>query len=130
MSVETITLIQGNDKIELPREDGNWVLAREVGYSPVQMLVSAVAACGGYVYQSVLDNSHIPYTFEKIEVSYTRNEERQAQPVQSIAITFFVEISDELHEKAERCVKLVSKNCPVIQSLDPAIEVTEKVKFI
>ena len=130
MSVETITLIQGNDKIELPREDRNWVLAREVGYSPVQMLVSAVAACGGYVYQSVLDNSHIPYTFEKIEVSYTRNEERQAQPVQSIAITFFVEISDELHEKAERCVKLVSKNCPVIQSLDPAIEVTEKVKFI
>ena len=53
MTVETLTIHQGSDKFEMTTPTGNWVLAREKGYSPVQMLVSAVAACGGYVYASV-----------------------------------------------------------------------------
>ncbi len=57
MTVETLTIQQGSDKFEMTTPTGNWVLAREKGYSPVQMLVSAVAACGGYVYASVLENS-------------------------------------------------------------------------
>ncbi|WP_207871767.1 hypothetical protein DOK78_000164 [Enterococcus sp. DIV2402] len=130
MTIETFTLIQGKEKIELPHETGNWVLAREQGYSPVQMLVCAVAACGGYVYQSVLDNSHIPYQFEKIEADYSRDTERRAEPVQAIQLRFYVKIAEEFQEKAQRCLKLVSPNCPVIQSLDPAIQVEETVEFI
>ena len=49
MSVETLTIQKGKEKFELPVEPTNWILAREVGYSPVQMLVTATATCGGYV---------------------------------------------------------------------------------
>ena len=27
MTVETLTLVQGKDKLELPQQNGNWVLA-------------------------------------------------------------------------------------------------------
>lgn len=129
MSVETLTIQKGKEKFELPVEPTNWILAREVGYSPVQMLVTATATCGGYVYSSVLENSHIPYKFDKIEVSYDRDQSKQAEPLSAIDITFFVHIEKEYQEKALRCVKLVSKNCPVIQSLDKGIQVTETVVF-
>ena len=88
MAVETLTLVKGKDKLELPQQNGNWVLARELGYSPVQMLVTAAAACGGYVYTSVLENSHVPAEIEKIEVSYTRDSTKKAEPISSIQINF------------------------------------------
>ena len=130
MAVETLTLVKGKDKLELPQQNGNWVLARELGYSPVQMLVTAAAACGGYVYTSVLENSHVPAEIEKIEVSYTRDSTKKAEPTSSIQINFYARISAEYQEKAIRCLKLVSPNCPVIQSLDPTITVAETVHFI
>jgi uncharacterized OsmC-like protein len=130
MTVETLTLVQGKEKLELPQENGNWVLARNLGYSPVQMLVSATAACGGYVYESVLKNSHVPAEIEKIEVSYSRDASKKAEPISAIQIEFYARVSEEYQEKAIRCLKLVSPNCPVIQSLDPTIEVTEIVHFI
>ncbi|MFB5313211.1 OsmC family protein [Enterococcus gallinarum] len=130
MAVETLTLVKGKDKLELPQQNGNWVLARELGYSPVQMLVTAAAACGGYVYTSVLENSHVPAEIEKIEVSYTRDSTKKAEPISSIQINFYARISAEYQEKSIRCLKLVSPNCPVIQSLDPTITVAETVHFI
>lgn len=129
MSEHQLTIIKGPEKFELPATPENWILAYEEGYSPVQMLASAVAGCGGYVYQSILENSKIPYTFEKIDVRYTRDETKKAAPLASIALEFFVTIAPEYQERALKCVRLVSPNCPVIQSLDPAIDVSETVVF-
>lgn len=33
MAVETLTLVKGKDKLELPQQNGNWVLARELVYT-------------------------------------------------------------------------------------------------
>lgn len=128
--MEKLTINVNETTHTLPIENGSWLLKREVGYSPVQMLVSAVASCGGYVYASVLTNSKIPHEIEKIEVSYLRDENRKSQPVSAIDLVIYAKIDDAFHEKAERCVKLIAPNCPVIQSIDPAIVVTESVIFI
>lgn len=130
MPIETLTIFQGEDKFELPTSTQPWVLARDKGYSPVQMLVSAVAACGGYVYQSVLENSKISYEFKKVEASYTRDQEKKAEPIKTIELIFYLAVEQSDQERASRCLKLVSPNCPVIQSLDPQITVTETVHFI
>ena len=45
--VERLTIIRGGEKFELQTKTARWVLAKEEGYSPVQMLVSAIGACGG-----------------------------------------------------------------------------------
>lgn len=128
---ETMILKKGANGFELAVPDKpNWILLRQGGYSPVQSLVNAVAACGGYVYQEVLENSKIVGTIQEVHVSYERNLEKKAHPIKTITIHFLtVGITKEQQEKAQRCLRLVSPNCPVIQSLDPAIEVIKTVAF-
>lgn len=128
--MEKLTINVKETSHTLPIENGSWILKREEGYSPVQMFVAAVASCGGYVYASVLQNSNIPHEIEKIEVNYLRDEKRKTNPVSAIDLVIHAKIDTAFHEKAERCVKLISPNCPVIQSIDPQIVVTESVLFI
>lgn len=130
MTVDSIKLVQGEKGMELPVESGNWVLLREDGYSPVQSMVAAVGACGAYVYQSVLDGSRIDYTFSHVEINYERDESIQSEPIKKIEIQFFLSVAEEKQARAERGLKLIAKHCPVIQSLNPTIEVTEKAIFI
>lgn len=130
MSVETFTLNKVGKNFTLATKSEPWVLIREEGYSPVQMLVTSVAACAGYVYASVLEKSNVPHEIEKVTASYTRNMEKKTNPIQSIEVLIYTRVPVIQQEKAERCVKLISPNCPVIQSIDPNIEVIEKVIFI
>ncbi|MHC5268464.1 OsmC family protein [Enterococcus sp. LJL98] len=130
MSVETFTLNKVGQAFTLETKSEPWILTREDGYSPVQSLVTSVAACAGYVYASVLEKSKVPHEIEKITASYTRNMAEKTNPIQSIDLVIYTRVPVLHQEKAERCVKLISPNCPVIQSIDPKIEVVEKVLFI
>ncbi|MBM7688962.1 peroxiredoxin [Enterococcus ureilyticus] len=122
-------LISGEKGFELVHQSGNWILKKDIGFSPVEMLVASIGACGAYVYEKILTNSHIDFTIANVAISYERTE-IQAKPLSKVVITFSVQISEEEHGKAERALKLIGKNCPVMQSLDPAITVVEEVVFI
>lgn len=130
MSKDKITLVKGSKGLELPVDSGNWIMLREEGYSPVQSLVAAVGACGAYVYQSVLESSRIEFTFDHVEINYERDESIQSQPVKMIEINFYLTVEEEKQARAERGMKLIAKHCPVIQSLNPNIQVIEKAIFI
>ena len=130
MAIDTIKLIQGEKGMELPLETGNWVMLREEGYSPVQSMVAAVGSCGAYVYQSVLESSRIDFKFDHVEITYERDEEIQSQPVKKIEITFYLTVEEEKQGRAERGLKLIGKHCPVIQSLNPNMELIEKAVFL
>jgi len=73
MSIETFTLNKVGPAFTLDTPEEPWILLRGEGYSPVQSLVTAAAACAGYVYISVLNNSNVPHEIEKVTVSYTRD---------------------------------------------------------
>lgn len=122
-------LISGEKGFELVHQSGNWILKKDIGFSPVEMLVASIGACGAYVYEKILTNSHIDFTIANVVISYERTE-IQAKPLSKVVITFSVQISEEEQGKAERALKLIGKNCPVMQSLDPAITVVEEVVFI
>lgn len=124
-----LTLYQGQKGFEMkvPHKE-NWVLLREEGYSPIQNVVSAAAACGGYVYESILKKSNIAYTFERIEVSYEQ-EDIKVKTIKSIKMTFYLRVDLKDQQKALSAVKLVAQYCPVIQSLNPTIKIIEKVIF-
>src|SRR5699024_3245365 len=127
--METIEIKAKNDLFELEMSPNNWKIVREKNYTPVEMLVSAIATCGGYVYQDVLRNSKIGFTFDRIEVSYSRNEAIESRPLKEVQLLFFVQVLPEFQDRSRRCLRLVSSHCPVIQSLDKSIEVTEEVVF-
>lgn len=123
-------LISSEKGFELVHQNGNWLLKKELGFSPVEMLVASIGACGAYVYEKILTNSHIDFTIKQVEISYERAEEKQAKPLSRVDITFSIQVAEEAQGKAERALKLIGKNCPVMQSLDPAIAVVEKVIFV
>ncbi|MTD42050.1 OsmC family peroxiredoxin [Erwinia sp. CPCC 100877] len=123
-------LISGEKGFELVHQSGNWILKKDIGFSPVELLVASIGACGAYVYEQILTNSHIDFTIENVQISYERTEEKPAKPLSQVSILFSVRVVEEAQGKAERALKLISKNCPVIQSLDPEIVVTETVNFV
>lgn len=124
-------LISGKQGFELVSKNGNWILKEAIGFSPVEMLVASVGACGAYVYEKILTNSAITYQVENVLIDYERAEDKQAKPVSKISISFVLSnVSQNEQDKAERAMHLIEKNCPVIQSLDSSIEVTEAVRFI
>ncbi|MEI5993556.1 OsmC family protein [Candidatus Enterococcus mansonii] len=123
-------LIPSEKGFELVHQNGNWVLKKEIGFSPVEMLVASIGACGAYVYEKILTNSHIAFAIETVEIAYERAEEKQAKPLRQVLITFFIRVGENEQGKAERALKLIGKNCPVMQSLDPEISVIEQVIFV
>lgn len=127
---DKLTLYYESDRMTLTGSQEDWTLKRDKGYSPVQSLVAAAAACGAYVYQEVLENSKVAFEFEKVIASYTRVTEDRVGPIDSISLTFYLKVTEDQQDKAIRCLKLVSRNCPVIQSLDPKIKVIETAEFI
>lgn len=129
MRNEEVELIQGENGLEVPFSGGNWVLKREFGYSPVQSLAAAIGGCGAYVYQSLLEKAKIPFVFHTVKVTYDRNTEKKAEPLRSVTVTFEVAIPEHYQARAEKVLRLVSENCPVIQSLDPEIEISETLMF-
>ncbi|GBG94828.1 peroxiredoxin [Ligilactobacillus salitolerans] len=130
-NVKTITLTANDGNFELQQETANWTLRADQGYSPVQMLASAAAACGGYVYQEVLENSKVPFEMKKAEVAYTRDEvDNKAHPLKEIELTFYLQVPADLQKKATSCLRLINRNCPVVQSLDPKITISEKAVFV
>ncbi|QTU82630.1 OsmC family protein [Carnobacteriaceae bacterium zg-C25] len=127
---EKIVLQQGIKGFELSVQDApNWVMLREVGYSPVQSMVASIGACGGYVYQELLRNSNVPFTFHRVELAYERHDDNVGA-LSKVTVTFVVSVEESVQAKASAIVKLVSRYCPVIQSLNPAIQLEEYVEFI
>lgn len=123
-------LISGEKGFELVHQSGNWLLKKDIGFSPVELLVASIGACGAYVYEKILTNSNIAFTIEKVDISYERAEDKQAKPLSRVVITFSIKIAKDEQGKAERALKLIGKNCPVMQSLDPEIAVVENVIFV
>lgn len=131
MKQENLVLVQGAKGMELPFETGNWVLLKgEEGYSPVETLAACVGACGAYVYQSILKNSKIDYQFEKVHVTYKRDETKKSEPLSMVSLVFDIRVAEEDQGKAERGLKMIGAHCPVMQSLDPTIEISEIVNFL
>lgn len=127
--MKTVDLLKGEIGLELALDSGNWVLKAGYGYSPVQMLVASIGACGGYVLGSVLEKSHIDFELKAVHIDYEEDLEQKSKPLSKVMIEFIGSAPVSEHEKAQRALRLVSEYCPVMQSLDPKIEVIKTIRF-
>lgn len=125
-----MTILYQDDIVELVSQKGNWILKRELGFSPVQLLVAAIAGCGTYVYASILKKSNIEHEFIKVEFDYTQNQEATARPLQTVTINFYLKVDLDFQARALKSKSLINKHCPVIQSLDPKVKVEENIIFV
>ncbi len=125
-----IELLQGEQGLELFHKEGNWVLKRNIGYSPVQLLVTSIGACGAYVYESILTKSNIDHRLDTVDISYKVDEDDKAKPLTEVAITFNLWVPEDKKAQVERSLRLVNEYCPVIQSLNPNIGIIKEVNFL
>ncbi|KMT61479.1 OsmC family protein [Paenilisteria newyorkensis] len=122
-------IVRGTNGFDVIHENGNWQLNRDTGFSPTQATVAAVAACSGYVYDSILEKKRIDYTIENIHADFEQDQEAVVRVLKKIEVTFTLKVAPENQSKAEKALHLVKKSCPVAMSLDPKIEIIEKVIF-
>ena len=128
--MNTLTLLKGENGLELFHQDGNWIMLKEFGYSPVQMLVASIGGCGAYVVKSVLERSSIAAKVGNVRISYTIDDTSKAKKLKSVHIVFAIQADESLHQKVHGALRLVNEFCPVIQSLDPSIEIVKTVEFV
>ncbi|TGA99881.1 OsmC family peroxiredoxin [Sporolactobacillus shoreae] len=115
--------------VELVHESGNWILLRELGFSPIQTVVAVTAACNAYVYEGILKKQKIPFKLISVDVDYEINEKLGTHPISAIHVHLVLNVDEADQEKAIKDLRLIAKNCPVVQSLNPSIEIDETVSF-
>ncbi|GAK05993.1 OsmC/Ohr family protein [Geomicrobium sp. JCM 19037] len=98
----------------------------EYGYRPYQLLVSAIAGCSISVYRKILRKRRIEFADLIVEADVTRNEE-PPNDVQQVHLHFTIITDDSSEEQLEKMMHVAAKNCPIVQSVTPAIEVKETI---
>lgn len=129
--MEKITFINSDQGFVLPdTTEHRWIMKKDVGYSPVQLLVASIGACGGYVFESILEQSNIDCVIESVACLYERDENKQGKPLKKVEITFFVKADPTQLERAVRASGSINAYCPVMLSLDKDVEVIKHVQVL
>lgn len=132
MAKQQVNLEIKDGKIHLPVAKGeDWILDNEQTYSPLQLMVQAVAACGASVFKNMVKNSNVEASLIAVDIEYTRDETTDVRPINSLNLIYKV---DAKAEKAQRMSKTIASRigqyCPVMQSLDQTIAIEESVEFV
>lgn len=96
----------------------------QYGYRPFQLLVSSVAVCSGGVFRKVLEKKRITYENITIQADVKRNKEG-VNEVKDIHLHFIIEGCSATEKQIEKSLEIARKNCPIVQSVQGSIHVTE-----
>lgn len=99
----------------------------ELGFRPVQLLVSSLVGCSGGLLKKVMEKKRVAFDTIKMEVEIERNEE-EANKVTKIVLHFIVFGKNLSISKVQKSLDLAIKNCAMIQSVNSAIEVVETIE--
>jgi uncharacterized OsmC-like protein len=115
---------------EMSHDNAHWLLQRGLGFSPVQMLIASIGACGGYVLTSILDKMQIKHEMRDLEMSFELNQESKAKELTYVNMVFHIKLENDQHDKALHALTLVQKYCPVMLSLNENVKIEKSIHFI
>ncbi|WP_245308206.1 OsmC family protein [Halalkalibacter urbisdiaboli] len=96
----------------------------ESGYRPFQLFVSSVATCSGGLFRTILDKKRIDFEHIYIDVK-TKRKEIGAREITDIHLHFILVGANVEEHTLEKILKLAKKHCPIVQSVNNSIRVTE-----
>lgn len=93
-----------------------------LGYSPFELMVSSISVCSGSVLKKILEKRRISVQDITVQANPVFKEEENR--IVSIHLHFIIEanVSETIVQK---CVALAFKNCPMVRSVEQAIQITE-----
>lgn len=94
------------------------------GFRPYQLLVSSVAVCSGGVLRKIFAKQRIDIEDITVQTDVVRNSEA-ADRVEKIMVHFIIKGAGLKEEKVRKAIELTRKNCSMVQSVIPSIEVEE-----
>ncbi|OES45081.1 OsmC family protein [Domibacillus iocasae] len=94
------------------------------GFRPYQLLVSSVAVCSGGVLRKIFAKQRIDIDDITIQTDVVRNP-NEADRVEKIHVHFIIKGAGLKEEKVRKALELTRKNCSMVQSVIPAIEIEE-----
>lgn len=94
------------------------------GFRPYQLLISSVAVCSGGVLRKIFAKQRIDIEDITIQTDVVRNSEA-ADRVEKIMVHFIIKGAGLKEEKVRKAIELTRKNCSMVQSVIPSIEVEE-----
>ncbi|TSB48016.1 OsmC family protein [Alkalicoccobacillus porphyridii] len=101
----------------------------DYGFRPYQLLVSSIAVCSGGVLRKVLQKKRISFKDISITADVTRNE-AGVNEVTDIALHFTIKGTDATEDAVAKALALSTKNCPIVQSVNQSIRITETFTLI
>lgn len=98
------------------------------GFRPFQLMVSSIAVCSGGVLRKVFDKKRMVYDDITIQAEVERNEAK-ANRIEKIHLHYIISGKDLDPEKIQKCLELARKNCPMVQSVEGSIAITESFEL-
>lgn len=102
----------------------------EYGFRPFQLLVSSVAVCSGGVLRNILEKMRMPASAISIDVKEIKRNPDKANRVEKIHLHFILEGQNLVEVKIAKAFELTRKNCSMVQSVAPAIEILETYEIV
>lgn len=99
------------------------------GFRPFQLMVSSLAGCSSLVYKRILAKQKIEWDEMTVEADVIRSED-EVNRIERVTLLFKVKGKDLKQEKLQKSLEIASKNCSMVQSVVPTIEVEEKVEVV
>lgn len=97
----------------------------DYGFRPFQLLASSIAVCSGGVLRNILEKMRMPATAIEIETKEIKRNPDEANKVEKIHLHFIIEGKNLTDTKLDRAFELTHKNCSMVQSVLPAIDIVE-----
>lgn len=101
----------------------------KIGYRPVEMLVTSIASCSGFVFYNILKKQRTELTELSIEADVERNES-EANRVDKVILHFTVTGKNLNEDKLLRNLDITRKHCGMVQSVEDSINIEKKFTVI
>ncbi|MED4780180.1 OsmC family protein [Brevibacillus choshinensis] len=101
----------------------------QYGFRPFQLMVSSIAVCSSGVLRKVLEKMRMPCSDMKVTAEVVRNEEK-ANRIEKIHLHFIISGENLQEEKVKKAIEASRKNCPMVQSVQDSIEITESFELV
>lgn len=101
----------------------------EYGFRPFQLLVSSIAVCSGGVLRKILAKKRLKVDDITIDTEVERDPEN-ADRVTKVSMHFTIQGEGLTEEKIHKAMELTRKNCSMVQSVIPTIEVVETFELV
>ena len=99
----------------------------DIGFRPVQLLVSSLAGCSGGLLKKILEKKRIVFDTITIAADIERDE-TEANKVTRIALHYTVYGTNLSMSQVQKSLDLAVKNCGMIQSVNGSIEIVETIE--